>query len=44
MLPSPFPSIEANSSSSVCDRLEELLVLLVPLLPLVPLVPNNELR
>ena len=40
MLPSPFESMAAKSFSSVCDRLEELLV---PLLPLVPLVANSEL-
>ena len=39
-LPSPLASIEANSSSSVCDRLEELLVLPAPF---VLLVPNSEL-
>ena len=42
-LPSPFVSMEANSSSSVCARLDELPVLPVLLLPLDPLVANSEL-
>jgi hypothetical protein len=41
MLPSPFESMAEKSFSSVCDRLEELLV---PLLPFVPLAANSELR
>ena len=44
ILPSPFESMAAKSFSSVCDRLEELLVPLLPLLPFVPLAENSELR
>ena len=39
-----FESMAAKSFSSVCDRLEALLVPLLPLLPFVPLAANSELR